>query len=476
MPTKKFPCKLPDALRVEPGFLHAKSASVWSMLTELWDGSVRVGTHPSSEERTFSWGVFIVLFFGLLMLDNTVLNRMLTRRSVFSAFCYAAFWILCAVCFCTYIHVTRGTEAAVNWGTGYLFEWMLSLDHLFVFQRIFSVFGTPMSQRHKPLFVGIVGAVCLRMPAFCAEQALIHSSAWIHYLFGAFLVYAGVRALMSADDEGENGWVFETIISKFSYIDMYHSSGAFFFMRVPVSKKTGEVIFGNLKAPSLTVGDLYSCISKSPVLAREVSPAKWLHVPPVPFTEMGKKNPEEETVYEWRGTRLLLVVVLLEVTEFIFAVDSMTIIVAQVPDFFISFTACAFAMLGLRATFFVLDELARFFTFMDYGVSATLILMGVKLLTKRLIHVSHLFVYLVVVSIFVLSIGASFAYEMCKTCQQKPTDLQRAPADWNKALRCHSLPVGIEGSLISARKPMSSRSLVPAGPEKTCLALSLLTH
>lgn len=453
---------------VEQGFLHAEGAPQWSMMTQEWSQQWDDLAHFA---KFSPWSLFTAVFFTLVVLDNIVLQRML-RKSISGALCYASFWVLCAVGFCLYIRITRGQEAAMSWGVGYLLEWMLSFDNLFIFQRIFSIFATPQSQKHKPLFIGILGAACIRMQILFGGQALLNSAVWMSNLFGAFLVYSGVMALRSVEDEGKNAWHLQPMTGLFNYIDMYHSKKAFFFMRVPISKKTGEVVASGI----LTNNEFNGCAPKSPALALQASPARNPSMLPAPIKKMAGKNPDEDFSYEWRGTRLLLVLLLLEVTNLVFAVDSMTAIVTQVPDLFISSTACIFAMLGLRASFFVLDELAKFFTFLDYGIAATLILTGARLLLKNWIHVSQKLVCCTIAGIFVVSILASFIYETCKRSHDQPMVFQQAPADRNKKLRRRSLSVDIDGCLISARRPMTSQSLVSDRLKKNMSTLSPLGY
>merc|ERR1719252_357823 len=121
--------------------------------------------------------------------------------TLLQAMLYTSFWITVAMMFCFYIYVTRGANDAFDWGTGYLLEWMLSVDNLFVFHRIFILFKTPDSQKHKPLFYGIIGAIVFRMIFFLIEEILLHHVTWMHLVFGLFLIYTGFKAVSMDDDD-----------------------------------------------------------------------------------------------------------------------------------------------------------------------------------------------------------------------------------------------------------------------------------
>merc|ERR1719454_567123 len=105
--------------------------------------------------------------------------------------------------FCIYIYFHRGLNDAFSWATGYLLEWMLSVDNLFVFHLVFNLYGTPDHLKHKPLFWGIVGAIFFRMLFFVIEEYLLHSLWWMHIVLGIFLIYTGIKTATS-DDEDED--------------------------------------------------------------------------------------------------------------------------------------------------------------------------------------------------------------------------------------------------------------------------------
>lgn len=314
------------------------------------------------EEDKSHWLVFFAVFFILIIFDNLVLNRGHEKISFGRALVYTAFFIGCAGLFNVYIYYVRGPVDAFNWGTGYLLEWMLSVDNLFVFHRVFQLFKTPDDQKHKPLFFGILGAIVFRMGFFCVEEMLMHSFSWMHIIFGLFLIYTGVQAGLSNDEDErpDESPIFLWITSKIPYINGYTRDGSF-FVKVPVENEASDV-------------------------ADEAA------------------TPRRR---EWRATKLMLVVICLEITDLIFAVDSVSAIVAQIPDLFLAYTACVFAMLGLRATFFVIDELVRLFSLLGYGVAVILVVLGCKLILRDYVHVPPAYFLAFLVTTIAVSMIAS---------------------------------------------------------------------
>lgn len=328
------------------------------------------------EEDMGPWCVFTLVFVVLVLFDNVVLHRKNEKLSLLKAILYTTFWIAVAGMFNVYVYMTRGVDDAFQWGTGYLLEWMLSVDNLFVFHRIFIIFKTPDDQKHKPLFYGIIGAIVFRMIFFLLGEVLINNVSWMHLVFGLFLVYTGYKAVSMDDDDDapDKGWLFNYIIQYISYVDRYDDQGRFF---VPVEED---------KRQQRKDLDSDSEDNEKPLSARSC---------------------EAPVEVKFRATRLVLVVVCLEVTDLIFAVDSVSAIVAQIPDLFLAYTACVFAMLGLRAMFFAIDELVKMFALLAYGVAFILVFIGVKLILRSWIHIPAKIVCCILVGTLVFSILAS---------------------------------------------------------------------
>jgi len=358
------------------------------------------------EEDLTSWIFFFCVFFVLIVFDNTVLHGKEDEALSFRlASFYTVFWLGCAAAFNAYIYVARGPDDAFNWGTGYLLEWMLSVDNLFVFRSIFLTFGTPDSQKHKPLFWGIIGAVVFRMIFFAIGEILLHTFTWMYVLLGLFLIYTGLKIMLVDEDEEispEDDPVLKKITEHLPYVNEYAPT-PLFFARLDDFKSAQ----GTFRRSSS--GGRGSSSSEEPrpgggYFSGEDGTMGQRSSTPLPRTQFDELQP-------LRATKLLLVVVCLELTDVVFAIDSVSAIVAQIPDLFLAYTACVFAMLGLRATFFVVDELVKLFSLLSYGVALILIFIGLKLCFKGYIHIPHEVVCFVLVSTLVMSLVASYIYE-----------------------------------------------------------------
>lgn len=346
-------------------------------------------------EDIWAWVVFTVVFFVLIIFDNFVLHTKAKKLTFKQSMAFTALWIACAAAFNSYIYFTRGFDDALDWGTGYLLEWMLSVDNLFVFHLIFQKFGTPDKFKHKPLFWGILGAIVFRMMFFMIEEVLMHKWWWVHILLGLFLVYTGLMTMANEDEDEDvtDNIVLRFMARHFRFVGGYDQDGNF-FVRATVDAN------GVVTYPALSMAEADT--SRSIGLVEEARMASSQE------QGYGTSGPAERPgQYEYRATLLLLVVTCLELTDVVFAVDSVSAIVAQIPDLYLAYTACVFAMLGLRAMFFVIDELVKLFTLLKYGVAAILIFIGVKLLLKGWIHFDHFLVFVILVGTMVLSIIGS---------------------------------------------------------------------
>merc|ERR1719198_1668872 len=119
------------------------------------------------------------------------------------AILYTLFWVVCACGFACWVYWYYGKQSAFMWFSGYILEWMLSFDNLFVFHMIFQVYGTPDHLKHRPLYLGICGAVILRLMFIFLGEYLMHAMVFMHFVFGGFLVYTGLKTI-SEDDEDED--------------------------------------------------------------------------------------------------------------------------------------------------------------------------------------------------------------------------------------------------------------------------------
>merc|ERR1719316_1073069 len=147
-----------------------------------------------------AWLIFLLVFIMLVAFDNLVLHRNAKAISFARACCYSVFWTWCGMCWNLYVYYHRGWTDALAWTTGYLLEWMLSMDCLFFFHIIFKLLGTPDHLKHIPLFWGIVMAIFFRMFFFLIEEVLMHSFYGTHLAFGLFLVYTGIKSATISDE------------------------------------------------------------------------------------------------------------------------------------------------------------------------------------------------------------------------------------------------------------------------------------
>lgn len=346
----------------------------------------------------FDWMVFAVIFVVLVCVDNLLLfGKYGGNMSFKKALSYSFFWLMCAGAFNGYVYWSRGKEAAFDWGTGYLLEWMLSVDNLFVFRSIFLIFHTPNSHKHKPLFWGICGAIVFRMAFFVVGEVLMHAFWATHFFLGFFLIYTGYKILgMEEDDEDvpNQNPIFLWLIKKIKLIDSY-SPEPKFFAQASVDANTQEPVLPDW-SPRMLPKD---CDVNNPTKGRDLT-------------------------YGTYATRLVLVVLCLELTDVAFAVDSVSAIIAQIPDLFLAYTACVFAMLGLRATFFAVDELVKLFTLLPYAVSVILMFIGAKLVLRGWIHIPAEVVCVTLVGVLLVSIVASVIFDYFKPKEDEDEEVK----------------------------------------------------
>jgi tellurite resistance protein TerC len=269
------------------------------------------------------WVFFFSIVIVALFVDIGIVNRkshVPTRRETFA---WSAVWISLALGFNFFILWQFGLKQAQLFLTGYLIELSLSVDNLFVFLLIFSFFKVPKKFQHRVLFWGIMGALVMRMVMIFAGAELVERFHWIIYVFGAFLVYTGLRMFK---DEDEHFEPHESAIVKFATrfirISKHYEGDRFFVVKDGVRT----------------------------------------------------------------GTLLLLVLITVEFTDLIFAVDSIPAIFGITTDRFIVYTSNIFAILGLRTFFFLLADLADRFHYLKIGLAFILTFIGAKMLLPLLVQ------------------------------------------------------------------------------------------
>jgi len=218
----------------------------------------------------------------------------------------------------------------------------------------------------------------------------------MHVVFGIFLVYTGAKTLLFDDDEDfnlEENFFLSWLITRIPYVDRYDANGGF-LTAVSVDTTTGEIV------------DL-------PTGLKGAKGSFQVAVPEGGAGGAGGELPQPRPHLEvkWYATRLVIVLICLELTDVVFAVDSVSAIVAQIPDLFLSYTACVFAMLGLRAMFFAIDELVKLFSMLKYGVGLILIFLGAKLIAQKWVDLPAGLVCAIMFTTLALSILASVVTE-----------------------------------------------------------------
>jgi len=263
------------------------------------------------------WGLFIALILAMLALDLGVIHRKEHRVGLREALVWSVVWTIIAMIFNLWIYSQFGARPGLEFLTGYIIERSLSFDNIFVFIVIFNYFAVPAEHQHRVLFWGIVGALFSRGLFIGMGTALLARFEWLIYVFGAFLVYTGINILRQKETE-------------------VHPE-------------------------------------KNPVLR--------LFQRFVPLTTQyhGKRffiRQELRTL----ATPLMLVLVVVEATDVVFAVDSIPAVFGVTRDPFIVFTSNIFAILGLRALYFLLAGLMHKFHYLSYGLGLVLVFVGAKML------------------------------------------------------------------------------------------------
>ena len=299
------------------------------------------------------WLVLIGVIVGLLLVDLVVFHREAHEASTKEAAIETAAWISIGVGFCLVIWWWFGGPATGEYISGYLIEKSLSVDNVFVWALIFSYFRIPLRYQHRVLFWGIFGALILRAIFIFAGVALLNRFEWILYIFGAFLLYTAAKMMFGNDDEMDPGQ------SK--------------FLR----------------------------------LVRRV-------VPSTP--EMHGQHMFVKLDGRRLATPLFAVLLLVEATDVLFAVDSVPAVLAVSRDQFIVFASNAFAILGLRALYFLLADIHARFTYLQQGLSVILAFVGIKMIIARWYHIPTAVSLLVIA----LILFASIMFSLYKTRGEEP--------------------------------------------------------
>ncbi|HAN77333.1 MAG TPA: hypothetical protein DCQ31_05930 [Bacteroidales bacterium] len=299
------------------------------------------------EISSLTWILFIAFVIAMLALDLGVFHRKSHEVKIKEALIWSAVWISLALVFNYGIYLFMGYEKAIEFLTGYVIEKSLSIDNLFVFIMLFTYFNVEPKYQHKVLFWGILGALVMRAIFIFAGVALISKFHWIIYIFGAFLIFTGIKMLFHNDEK----------------IDPDKNPLVKLFKKIfPVTETMhGDKFFVKINSRTF-------------------------------------------------ATPLFIVLLMVEFTDLIFAVDSIPAILAISNDTFIIFTSNVFAILGLRALYFALAGITKYFYYLKYGLSAILVFVGIKMTIVDLYKIPIAYSLLVITGILVISVLVSVIF------------------------------------------------------------------
>ncbi|MBA3876765.1 MAG: hypothetical protein C0498_07490 [Anaerolinea sp.] len=288
---------------------------------------------------------FAAFVLVALALDLGVFHRTAHVVSTREALTWTVVWVSLAALFGLGVLLVRGPETAIAYVTGYVIEYSLSVDNVFVFSLIFASFAVPRELQHRVLFWGVIGALVMRFVMIAAGAALIERAAWILFVFGGFLVVTGIRMLLARSAHGTDPALNPFVRLARRFVRVHPAfDGQRFFTRTPAGRA---------------------------------------------------------------ATPLFLALVAVEASDLIFAVDSIPAIFAVTTDPFVVYTSNAFAILGLRSLYFLLAGAAARFRHLKTGLALVLVFVGAKLLLADWLHIPALISLGTVVLILAAAVIAS---------------------------------------------------------------------
>lgn len=293
------------------------------------------------------WVLFNIFVVIMLALDLGVLNRRPHEIGFREAVSWSLVWVGLAAAFAGFVYFWHGRPAALEFVGGYLVEQSLSIDNLFVFVVIFRYFKVPAPLQHRVLYWGIIGALIMRGIFIVAGVGLIRRFDWLIYIFGAFLVFNGVQLMRQTEME--------------------------------VHPDQNPIVR----------------------LLRRLMPVSSEY-------EGGKFLVRRERLY---ATPMLVVLLVIETTDVLFAVDSVPAVLAISLDPFIVYTSNVFAILGLRSMYFVLAGMMQTFRYLHYGLAVILMFIGTKMLISHFYKIPTEVALAVVAALLAVSVGASLMHK-----------------------------------------------------------------
>jgi len=298
--------------------------------------------------RLILWIAFNIFVLGMLALDLGIFHRKAHSVSIKEASIWSVVWVSLALVFNVMIYFAWGQDKALEFLTGYVIEKSLSVDNLFVFLMIFQYFNTPSEYQHRVLFWGILGALILRAVFIATGSALLDNFHWMIYVFGGFLVFTGIKMFLQGDEK----------------LDPDKNPVVRLFARlVPISKVyDGQNFF----------------------IRRD-----------------GKMQ----------ATLLMVTLIVVETTDVIFAVDSIPAIFAITQDPFIVYTSNVFAILGLRALYFMLAGVMTMFVYLKVALSFILCFVGAKMMLVDIYKIPIGISLAIIGGTLLLSVVASLLFQ-----------------------------------------------------------------
>src|SRR5687767_6622208 len=345
---------------------------------------------------TWLWLGFSIFIVAMLSLDLGLFNRKAHSIKYREAWIWSGVWVTLALIFAGLVFRYQGSVRGLEFLTGYLIELSLSVDNLFVFLLIFSYFKVPAQFQHRVLFWGVMGALVMRLTMIFIGAALINRFHWIIYIFGAFLVYTGIKMFRheEVDINPEHNFLVRAVTRLF-----------------PITRHYDQEKF---------------------------------------FTNVNGKR---------TGTLLLLVLMVVEVTDLVFAVDSIPAIFAITTNTFIVYTSNVFAILGLRSMYFLLAGVVDKFRYLRAGLAIVLTFIGVKMLLGAVqIHIKTWISLVVVAVVLTSSVLASvlFAKETDSSIHvDLPPDFDSPSVDEAPELQTESATNNLEPDNESEEKPVA---------------------
>lgn len=293
--------------------------------------------------------VFSAVVILALILDLGLLSKKNSLVSLRMAFIQTVFWVLLSLAFCAFIWYENGRTDAVRYISAYLLEWSLSIDNIFVFIIIFSFFKVKPVNYSRVLLMGILMAIVFRIIFITVGSELVARFSWIMYVFGAFLVFTGIKMFIASEEHSfdpENNWAFK-FMKKYLRTTNDEPHGKF------VVKKNGKTFF----------------------------------------------------------TKLAMVVIMLGLIDIVFAIDSIPAVFSIIPDprdKLLIYSSNIFAVLGLRSLFFLLQGAANKFDYLQQGIAIVLLYIGIKMLIEKWLHIPVWASLMVII----VCIGGSIMYSV----------------------------------------------------------------